>query len=63
MGPPGVKGEVTVLEPRIGGRYRIIMHLPDGGTVAVGGAYTEITKPSRIVMSWKWEHEAADTHA
>ena len=60
-GPPGVKGEVTLLEPRVGGRYRIIMHRPDGGALAVGGVYKEMVRPSRLVMSWKWEPEGADT--
>ena len=60
-GPPGVKGEVTLLEPRVGGHYRVVMHTPNGGTLTVGGVYKEIVRPSRIVMSWKWEHEDADT--
>ena len=61
VGPPGVKGEVTLLEPRVGGRYQIIMHTPDGSTLTVGGTYREIAKPSRIVMSWKWQQEGTDT--
>ena len=60
-GPPGIKGEVTLLEPCVGGRYRIVMHRPDGGTLTVGGTYDDIVRPSRIVMSWKWEHEETDT--
>jgi uncharacterized protein YndB with AHSA1/START domain len=61
VGPAGVNGEVIQLEPRVGGRYRIVMHLPDGGTLTVGGTYKEIARPSKIVMSWKWEHESQDT--
>ena len=60
-GPPGIKGEVTLMEPHVGGRYRIIMHTPSGGTLTVGGVYREVTRPSRLVMSWKWEHEDIDT--
>jgi uncharacterized protein YndB with AHSA1/START domain len=60
-GPRGVKGEVTLLEPHVGGRYRMVMHTPDGGTLAVGGTYREIARPSKIVMSWKWENEDVDT--
>jgi uncharacterized protein YndB with AHSA1/START domain len=60
-GPPGVRGEVTVMEPRVGGHYTIIMHTPDGGTLTVGGVYKEIVRPSRLVMSWKWSHEQPDT--
>ncbi|HWY60648.1 MAG TPA: SRPBCC domain-containing protein [Rhizomicrobium sp.] len=60
-GPPGVKGEVLQLEPKVGGKYKMVMHRPDGGTLTVGGTYKEITRPSRLVMSWKWEHEETDT--
>jgi glutathione S-transferase len=60
-GPPGVKGEVIQLEPKVGGRYQIVMHRPDGGTLTVGGIYKEITRPTRLVMSWKWQHEDVDT--
>ena len=61
VGPPGVNGEVIQLEPKVGGRYRVVMHLPSGGTLSVGGVYKEILRPSRLVMSWKWEHEEQDT--
>jgi uncharacterized protein YndB with AHSA1/START domain len=37
------------------------MHMPDGHTLTVGGAYHEIDRPNRPVMSWKWEHEEQDT--
>ena len=59
-GPPGVKGEVVQMEPKVGGRYRVVMHAPQG-ELTVGGIYKEISRPSRIVMSWKWEHETQDT--
>jgi uncharacterized protein YndB with AHSA1/START domain len=61
VGPPGIRGEVTLLEPRVGGRYEIVMHRPDGGTITVGGVYREIARPSRIVLTWKWSHEEPDT--
>jgi uncharacterized protein YndB with AHSA1/START domain len=60
-GPPGVKGEVTLMEPRVGGRYSIVMHTPDGNKITVGGVYKEIVRPSLLVMSWKWTHEQPDT--
>jgi len=61
VGPPGVHGEVIQLEPKVGGSYRVVMHLPSGDTRTVGGTYKEISRPSRLVMSWKWEHEEQDT--
>jgi uncharacterized protein YndB with AHSA1/START domain len=60
VGPPGVRGEVVQLEPRVGGRYKIVMHR-ESGDLTVSGTYKEITRPSRIVMSWKWEHGDPDT--
>jgi uncharacterized protein YndB with AHSA1/START domain len=60
-GPEGVRGEVTLMEPRVGGRYRVVMHLPNGGTLTVGGVYREIARPTRLMMTWKWEHEEQDT--
>jgi len=59
-GPPGVKGEVVQLEPRVGGGYKIVMH-SERGELTVSGTYKEIVRPSRLVMSWKWAHEDADT--
>ena len=59
-GPPGVKGEVTLLEPRVGGHYRIVMHR-ESGALVVSGTYKEITRPSRLVMSWTWDGEGVDT--
>ena len=60
-GPPGVRGNVIQLEPKVGGSYRIIMHTPDGKELTVGGIYREIVRPSKLVMTWKWEHEEQDT--
>ncbi len=60
-GPGPVRGEVVLMEARPGGRYRVAMHLPDGKTLTVGGIYREIVRPSKLVFTWKWEHEDADT--
>ncbi len=60
-GPPGFRGEVLTLEPKVGGRYRIAMFRPDGGSSVVGGVYREIDRPRRLVMSWQWEGDPNDT--
>jgi glutathione S-transferase len=59
-GPPGVQGDVVQMEARVGGRYKVVMHAPRGD-LTVGGVYKEIVRPSRIVMTWKWEFEPQDT--
>jgi uncharacterized protein YndB with AHSA1/START domain len=61
MGPYDIRGEVLELEPRVGGRYRIAMHKPDGTEQFVGGVFQAIEEPSRIAFSWKWEDGEADT--
>jgi len=48
------ESEVTV-DLRIGGRYRIVMHAPDGRTHRVGGTYREIVPPRKLVYTWAWE--------
>jgi uncharacterized protein YndB with AHSA1/START domain len=49
--------EVTLAEAnlKVGGRYRIIMHDPDGKDHIVGGAYSEIAPCSRLAFTWAWE--------
>lgn len=61
LGPHDIRGEVLELEPRVGGRYRVVMHKPDGSVLYVGGAFQAIEEPSRIAFTWKWEDGHADT--
>ena len=49
-------GEITLLEPRVGGRYRMVMRRPDGVEMAVGGVFQVLEEPSRLAFTWKWEH-------
>ena len=42
---------------RVGGTYRIHMRGPDGTVYRLIGEYREIEEPSRLVYTWKWEHE------
>ena len=49
-------GKVTLLEPRVGGRYRMVMRRPDGVEMAVGGVFQVLEEPSRLAFTWKWEH-------
>jgi uncharacterized protein YndB with AHSA1/START domain len=55
LGPYDVRGEVTLLEPRVGGRYRIVMHRPDGSDMVVGGQFQTLEEPSRLSFTWKWD--------
>ena len=61
LGPYDMRGEALELEPRVGGRYRIVMHRPDGGDLFAGGIFQVIEEPHRIAFTWKWEDGEADT--
>ena len=50
---PSLNGEAVPhaeVDLRVGGRYRITMHTPDGGiTAVVGGTYHEVHPPEKLV--------------
>lgn len=53
---PGEPDSVTVAEVdlRVGGRYHIVFHTPDGEDHDVGGVYQEVVPHRRLVFSWAW---------
>jgi uncharacterized protein YndB with AHSA1/START domain len=54
-------GDVTVpemeMDVRTGGTYRIVMLMPDGERMNVGGTYREVRAPERLSMTWRWEED------
>lgn len=42
-------------DPRIGGRYRIIMREANGTEHKVGGVYREFDPPRKLAFTWAWE--------
>jgi uncharacterized protein YndB with AHSA1/START domain len=52
IGPEGVSCEVPLLESRVGGRYRLKMHMADGQTIAVAGVFRIIDRPHTLAMTW-----------
>ena len=56
MGPGGFTVPQAESDARVGGRYRIVMHRPDGSEVVAGGEFQVLDEPSRIAFTWKWEH-------
>lgn len=52
IGPVGITCEVPLLEPRVGGRYRLTMHLADGGIIPVAGEFKVVDRPQRFAMTW-----------
>ena len=56
MGPSDDFGEAEVtMDVRVGGRYRLVMHAPNGETHRVGGVYKEIVPNRKLVYTWAWE--------
>jgi uncharacterized protein YndB with AHSA1/START domain len=46
--------KVTLLEPRVGGRYRIDMCAPDGSLIPVSGQFEVIDRPRALSFTWGW---------
>jgi uncharacterized protein YndB with AHSA1/START domain len=55
--PPGADWDTPVAEAdlRVGGRLRLVMRSPDGEEFGGGGEYREITPPTRLVFTWRWD--------
>jgi uncharacterized protein YndB with AHSA1/START domain len=61
IGPEGVHCEVPLLEPRVGGRYRLTMHLPDGNILRVTGIYKTIEPNKKFAFTWGMEGDPRET--
>ncbi|HTV95463.1 MAG TPA: SRPBCC domain-containing protein [Steroidobacteraceae bacterium] len=59
IGPEGLRCEVPLLEPRVGGRYRIIMRLADGRVIPVAGIYRTVASPRTLAFTWGAEADPA----
>jgi uncharacterized protein YndB with AHSA1/START domain len=61
IGPEGVHCEVPELDARVGGKYKVIMRLSDDRILPVIGTFREVERPNRLVFTWKWEGNDADS--
>src|SRR5262245_47165811 len=50
-GPRGFTTTVTAMDLRVGGRWRYVMHGPDGAQYPVCGVFREVVPPERIVTT------------
>jgi len=57
IGPEGVRCDVELFEPRVGGRYRLVMHTPEH-VIPVSGVFKAIQPDRRLVFTWGWEGDA-----
>ncbi len=61
IGPEGCQCDVPVLEPKVGGRYRILMHLNDGREIPVEGVFQTVDRPRTLVFTWGWALSGGST--
>jgi uncharacterized protein YndB with AHSA1/START domain len=61
IGPEGVHCDVSVLEPRVGGRYRLTMHLPDGNIIRIAGIFKAIEPNRNFSFTWGAEGDPRET--
>ena len=46
---------------RAGGAYRVVMEPIEGPALVVAGTYREVSPPSRLVYTWRWENGIPDS--
>lgn len=52
LGPEGVTCEVPLLEPEVGGGYRVVMHVGRGETLRIAGVFKVIDRPWTLMFTW-----------
>jgi uncharacterized protein YndB with AHSA1/START domain len=52
IGPEGVDCDVSLLEPHVGGRYRLEMRMTGGGRIVVAGIFKVIDRPRTLSFTW-----------
>jgi uncharacterized protein YndB with AHSA1/START domain len=48
------------VDPRVGGKVRVVMRRPDGTEVGAQGEYTLIDRPRRLVMTWTFDEDPSN---
>jgi uncharacterized protein YndB with AHSA1/START domain len=61
IGPEGVHCDVPLLEPRVGGSYRLTMHLPDGKLLRIAGSFKAIEPHKIFAFTWGTEGDPRET--
>jgi uncharacterized protein YndB with AHSA1/START domain len=51
----------AMVEPRVGGRIRILMRGADGADHGARGTYTEVERPTRLAFTWTWDGSERET--
>lgn len=59
-GPKGFSTPRIELDLRAGGRYRLAMQPPDAELFHLAGEFLEVTPPSRLAYTFRWEEPDPD---
>jgi uncharacterized protein YndB with AHSA1/START domain len=54
FGPGAFEVVLAETDPRVGGRYRLVMRSPDGAEHYVSGEFREIVANRKLVFTWAW---------
>jgi uncharacterized protein YndB with AHSA1/START domain len=54
-GPRPVTCSDAEVDLRVGGRFRILNALPDGGTVTIDGEFRVVERPRKLVYTWRMD--------
>ncbi len=57
FGPEGVETQKAEVDLRVGGQYRVEMHLPGGSIVEHSGVYLEIVPAKKLAFTWVLQSE------
>jgi uncharacterized protein YndB with AHSA1/START domain len=52
LGPEGVHCDIPLLDARVGGEYRLTMHLSNGEEIPVAGVFKIINRPHTLAFTW-----------
>ena len=59
-GPRGFSTPEIDVDLRVGGAYRFGMQPPDGALFHLAGEFLEVTRPTRLVYTFRWEEPDPD---
>jgi uncharacterized protein YndB with AHSA1/START domain len=54
FGPGNIEVVLAETDPRVGGRYRVVMRSPGGEEHDVSGEFLEVVANRKLVFTWAW---------
>lgn len=63
FGPDGIDTRLAEVDLRVGGKFRVEMHMPNENVVVHHGVYREIVVPEKLVFSWMLDDQACEGSA